>query len=209
MCAGTDRQNRNHIMDRARHSVRAVLGWWRGGGQRTARPTFHRILCHAPSLLGKYGSVNPRSSAVKSFMGCSPHCSLCCPAYAHSMAHHTISQVQKQKNADDRKPTVAADLNQNETEPAPSPGEVASRAYFSYVNQGSQHGHDVRHWLEAETQLLADRLNASPQPPKRVRPIAKSRDTRTVTAASAEEHGADRMKTGQDPQSLFHICALL
>ena len=142
-------------------------------------------------------------------LGCSPHCSLCCPAYAHSMTHHTVSQVQKQKNADDRKPTVAADLNQNETEPAPSPGEVASRAYFSYVNQGSQHGHDVRHWLEAETQLLADRLNASPQPPKRVRPIAKSRDIRTEAASSSEDHGAGGMKTGQDPQSLFHICALL
>jgi hypothetical protein len=40
---------------------------------------------------------------------------------------------------------------------APSPDEVARRAYFTYVNQGSQPGHDVRHWLEAESQLLAER----------------------------------------------------
>jgi hypothetical protein len=39
----------------------------------------------------------------------------------------------------------------------PSPDEVARRAYFSYVNQGSLPGHDVRHWLEAESQLLAER----------------------------------------------------
>ena len=138
-----------------------------------------------------------------------PYRTPCYPAYAQSMAHHKFPQVQPQKIAGVRRPTAAAELNQNAIEPAPSPGEVASRAYFSYLNQGSQHGHDVRHWLEAETQLLADRFNASPKPPKRGRPIAKSRDTRTVTAASAEEHGADRMKTGQDPQSLFHICALL
>ncbi|MGD0351766.1 MAG: DUF2934 domain-containing protein [Verrucomicrobiota bacterium] len=39
----------------------------------------------------------------------------------------------------------------------PSPDEVARRAYFSYVNQGSLPGHDVQHWLEAEAQLLAER----------------------------------------------------
>jgi len=39
----------------------------------------------------------------------------------------------------------------------PSPDEVARRAYFSYVNQGSQPGHEVQHWLEAEAQLVAER----------------------------------------------------
>jgi len=38
-----------------------------------------------------------------------------------------------------------------------SPDEVARRAYFAYVNQGSLPGHDVQHWLEAEAQLLAER----------------------------------------------------
>lgn len=40
---------------------------------------------------------------------------------------------------------------------APSPDEVARRAYFSYVNQGSASGREVQHWLEAEKQLLEER----------------------------------------------------
>jgi hypothetical protein len=49
------------------------------------------------------------------------------------------------------------DLNQNKIDFVPSPDEVARRAYFSYVNQGSLPGHDVQHWLEAEAQLLTER----------------------------------------------------
>jgi hypothetical protein len=45
----------------------------------------------------------------------------------------------------------------NEIDFAPSPDEVARKAYFSYVNQGSPQGHEVQHWLEAEAQLLAER----------------------------------------------------
>jgi hypothetical protein len=40
---------------------------------------------------------------------------------------------------------------------APSREEVAKRAYFRYVNQGWQSGHDVQHWLEAEAELMAER----------------------------------------------------
>ena len=40
---------------------------------------------------------------------------------------------------------------------APSAEEVARRAYFSFVNQGSIPGQDVQHWLEAESELLAER----------------------------------------------------
>jgi hypothetical protein len=54
-------------------------------------------------------------------------------------------------------PTAAADLNRNEIDFTPSADEVARRAYFSYVNQGSPQGRDVQHWLEAEAQLLAER----------------------------------------------------
>ena len=39
----------------------------------------------------------------------------------------------------------------------PSPDEVARRAYFCYVNEGSQEGRHVQHWLTAEAQLLAER----------------------------------------------------
>jgi hypothetical protein len=74
------------------------------------------------------------------------------------MKHKNFSQNENQKPAGASRPTSAADLNQNdETHFAASGDEVARRAYFSYVNQGSLPGHDVQHWLEAEAQLLAER----------------------------------------------------
>ena len=61
----------------------------------------------------------------------------------------------------DKKPAgaarPAADLSQGESDFVPSPDEVARRAYFSYVNQGSSSGHEVQHWLAAEAELLAER----------------------------------------------------
>ena len=53
--------------------------------------------------------------------------------------------------------TAAVDLNQGGVDFAPSADEVARRAYFTYVNQGSLPGHEVQHWLEAEAQLIAER----------------------------------------------------
>jgi Protein of unknown function (DUF2934) len=63
---------------------------------------------------------------------------------------------QNQKSADSNA-AVLAELNKNEINFAPSPDEVARKAYFSYVNQGSLQGHEVQHWLEAESQLIAER----------------------------------------------------
>jgi hypothetical protein len=37
---------------------------------------------------------------------------------------------------------------------APAPEAVARRAYAIYEQQGSQPGHEERHWLEAEAQLF-------------------------------------------------------
>ena len=73
------------------------------------------------------------------------------------MRQKSYSQDQNQKPASASRPTAAADLNQNEIDFAPSPDEVARRAYFSYVNQGSPQGHAVQHWLEAEAELIAER----------------------------------------------------
>jgi len=39
----------------------------------------------------------------------------------------------------------------------PSPDEVARKAYFTYVNEGSPLGRHVQHWLDAEAQLIAER----------------------------------------------------
>jgi len=73
------------------------------------------------------------------------------------MKHKKSPRNQNQKPAGASRPTVAADLNQNEIDFVPSPDEIARRAYFSYVNQGSQPGHEVQHWLEAEAELIAER----------------------------------------------------
>ena len=47
--------------------------------------------------------------------------------------------------------------NTDEINFTPAPDEVARRAYFSYVNQGSRPGHEVQHWLKAEADLIAER----------------------------------------------------
>jgi hypothetical protein len=54
-------------------------------------------------------------------------------------------------------PAAPANLNQHNADLKPLPDEVAKRAYFSYVNQGSLPGYDKQHWLEAEAQLVAER----------------------------------------------------
>ena len=73
------------------------------------------------------------------------------------MKHNKLSQDHNQTLASASQPIAAADLSQNEIEFAPSPDEVARRAFFSYLNQGSLPGRDVQHWLEAEAHLLAER----------------------------------------------------
>jgi hypothetical protein len=71
------------------------------------------------------------------------------------MKHNNYSQNQKLASAPQQ--AAAVNLNQNEIDFATSPDEVARKAYFSYVNQGSRPGHEVQHWLEAEAHLLAER----------------------------------------------------
>jgi hypothetical protein len=73
------------------------------------------------------------------------------------MKHNKQAQHQCRQTASASQPTAAESMNQNEIDFVPSPDEVAGRAYFTYVNQGSLPGHDVQHWLEAEAQLLTER----------------------------------------------------
>ncbi len=73
------------------------------------------------------------------------------------MKHNKFIQDQNQKPASTLRPTAAADLNQNEENFVLSPDDVARKAYFSYLNEGSLPGRDVQHWLAAEAQLLAER----------------------------------------------------
>jgi hypothetical protein len=71
------------------------------------------------------------------------------------MKHHKLSKTQQALIAP--QPTSAAGIDQNEISFAPSPDEVARKAYFAYENQGSQPGHEVQHWLKAEADLIAER----------------------------------------------------
>ena len=68
-----------------------------------------------------------------------------------------LSQNQPRKSAEAPRPTAAADLNERETGFVPSPDEVARRAYFTYLNEGSPQGRDLQHWLAAEAELVAER----------------------------------------------------
>jgi hypothetical protein len=71
------------------------------------------------------------------------------------MKHHKLSKTQQAVIAP--QPTLAVVPGQNESDFAPSPDEVARKAYFAYENQGSQPGHEVQHWLKAEADLIAER----------------------------------------------------
>jgi hypothetical protein len=73
------------------------------------------------------------------------------------MKHNKATKNQDPKFASASRPTAAADLTQAETDFTPSPDEVARRAYFAYVNQGSQPGQEVQHWLAAEAELTEER----------------------------------------------------
>ena len=73
------------------------------------------------------------------------------------MKHHKFSHNHNHTPASTARPTAAADANGDRVGFTPSPDEVARRAYFTFVNQGSLPGHDVQHWLEAEKQLLDER----------------------------------------------------
>jgi hypothetical protein len=73
------------------------------------------------------------------------------------MKHKNLSPDQNQQPASASQPIAAAEVDQNEIDFVPSPDEVARKAYFSYVNQGSRQGHEVQHWLAAEAELIAER----------------------------------------------------
>jgi hypothetical protein len=73
------------------------------------------------------------------------------------MKHNKHPQDQTQKPANAPQPATAAGFNTNEIDFTPAPDEVARKAYFTYVNQGSLDGHEVQHWLTAEAELIAER----------------------------------------------------
>jgi len=73
------------------------------------------------------------------------------------MKENIHSNNQRQKPAGAPLPVSPTALSARETAFIPSPDEVARKAYFTYVNQGSQDGHEVQHWLQAEQELITER----------------------------------------------------
>jgi hypothetical protein len=75
------------------------------------------------------------------------------------MQHNHFSRDQNQKTLDAlRAPAVASDVSDNSfNSTGSSVDEVARRAYFSYLNEGSRPGRDVQHWLDAEAEVLEER----------------------------------------------------
>ena len=70
--------------------------------------------------------------------------------------HKIISRARNRKSASGLRKPQTADLNPGGIDFTPSADEVAKRAYFSYLSEGSLHGHDVQDWLAAEAQLLVE-----------------------------------------------------
>jgi hypothetical protein len=80
------------------------------------------------------------------------------------MKHNKYPHDQKQQPSSIQPPTAAVEINQSGTGFTASAEEVAQRAYFAYLNEGSLPGRGVQHWLEAEAQLIAERnLSLTPR----------------------------------------------
>ena len=70
--------------------------------------------------------------------------------------------MQTKRFSEDKPPAGPAPAANGDGSPAgtvftPSAEEVARKAYFVYVNEGSPDGRDVQHWLDAEAHLIKDR----------------------------------------------------
>ena len=83
-----------------------------------------------------------------------------CRAYCQTMKHSRYSKHQSPKPTNDTG-IPARDSNLGETPFLPSRDEISRKAYFNFVNQGSQPGHDEQHWLEAEATLRAEIVHGS------------------------------------------------
>ena len=73
------------------------------------------------------------------------------------MDYKTLSQDPTQAYIEASRSPTGSVIMQDALKYPPTAEEVAKRAYFCYVNQGSQDGHEVEYWLQAEDQLLRER----------------------------------------------------
>lgn len=69
------------------------------------------------------------------------------------MKQKRLLQTQRSTVVQPSVPTV--NLHPTKTEARSLRDEIARKAYLIYVRQGCQDGHDVQHWLEAESQTIS------------------------------------------------------
>ena len=60
----------------------------------------------------------------------------------------------------------------------PSAEELARKAYFTYLNEGSPEGRHVQHWLDAEAHLIYPRVHAGISRIGRIEQTSASKGTR-------------------------------
>jgi len=71
------------------------------------------------------------------------------------MKHHQFPQAKNPNHIVDSR-AAAGESSHGKTNFAPTPAAVAKKAYFIFLNEGSQPGHAEQHWLAAEAQLQAE-----------------------------------------------------
>ena len=86
-----------------------------------------------------------------------PWRSYCGNSYSLDMKHNKLSALSSQTSTASTRYATDDVFKPKQTAAWPSTDEVARKAYFSYLNEGSLPGHDVQHWLDAEAHLLAQR----------------------------------------------------
>lgn len=71
------------------------------------------------------------------------------------MKHNQHNQNEMQGPSNNPRSILTTPAKSEPVNFRPSLDAVARQAYFAYVNEGSRNGHEVRHWLAAEAELIA------------------------------------------------------
>ena len=116
-----------------------------------------QILHGRPNQGSKFTVLSQYSVAIKRQGAWGEHliAEVWSQSYIRNMNSQNFSHEPKQQAVNTQQSTSAPALKQAKTNFQPTPDAVAKKAYFSYLNGGSQPGQEVKHWLEAEAQLFA------------------------------------------------------
>jgi hypothetical protein len=77
------------------------------------------------------------------------------PIPLHAVMKHPVQSRQQHQARSIPGPIIQAASSDD----AARGEDIARKAYFTYVDRGSQPGHDLRDWLEAETGIRAEQAS--------------------------------------------------